>query len=240
MPPVPAMPVVQTAPPSPAPVNAADEVAQFTAALDEVSAVPPMAADDIAPSAIQMDVSPPLVPPDAPADTTDEDDIEHFAARRAARRAKERKQKGALRLPIAIFLLGLIAGAILIWRNDLVRHAPQTASLFSALGLPVNIRGVVFEDVTVSKETQDGVTVLVIEGKLVSTGKKAADIPRLRFAVRNLSGNEIYSWTAQPPRSILGPGEQVSFRSRLASPPQDANDILVRFFTPRDLASGGK
>ena len=36
---------------------------------------------------------------------------------------------------------------------------------------------------------------------------KPVEVPRLRFAVRNATGQEIYTWTALPSRSILGPGE---------------------------------
>jgi hypothetical protein len=63
-------------------------------------------------------------------------------------------------------------------------------------------------------------------------------VPRLRFAVRNGGGNEIYSWTALPNRSLLGPGETLAFQSRLASPPPETHDLLVRFFNCHDLGVG--
>jgi hypothetical protein len=61
-------------------------------------------------------------------------------------------------------------------------------------------------------------------------------VPRLRFAVRNATGQEIYAWTAKPSRSILEPGDKLPFRSRLASPPADASDVLVRFANANDVA----
>jgi hypothetical protein len=63
-------------------------------------------------------------------------------------------------------------------------------------------------------------------------------VPRLRFAVRNASGNEVYSWTALPNRSLLAPGETLPFQSRLASPPPETHDVLVRFFNRHDLGVG--
>jgi hypothetical protein len=65
-------------------------------------------------------------------------------------------------------------------------------------------------------------------------------VPRLRFAARNAAGQEIYTWTALPSRSILGPGERLDFRSRLASPPADARNVLVRFFNTNDAAKGSE
>jgi hypothetical protein len=37
---------------------------------------------------------------------------------------------------------------------------------------------------------------------------------------------------------VLSPGEAVAFRSRLASPPPDAQDVLVRFVNRRDVFAG--
>ena len=58
------------------------------------------------------------------------------------------------------------------------------------------------------------------------------------FSLRNRSGHEIYAWTALPGRSLLPPGETLAFRSRLASPPADGHDVIVRFFNRRDLVAG--
>jgi hypothetical protein len=63
-------------------------------------------------------------------------------------------------------------------------------------------------------------------------------VPRLRFAVRDEAGHEVYAWTALPNRGALGPGETLPFRSRLALPPPEAHDVLVRFFNRRDMVAG--
>ncbi len=122
----------------------------------------------------------------------------------------------------------------------MVRYLPQTASLFAAIGLPVNLRNLKFENVRISKETADGITALVVEGTIVGTTGKAAEVPRLRFAARNAAGQEIYIWTALPARSVLGPDETLPFNSRLVTPPADAADVMVRFFTAQDAAEGAK
>ena len=84
------------------------------------------------------------------------------------------------------------------------RHAPQLASFYSAIGLPVNLRGLAFTDLKIGNEIHDGVPVLVVEGMIVSTVSKPVDVPRLRFALRNATGAEVYSWTAPPPQPVLG------------------------------------
>ncbi len=81
-------------------------------------------------------------------------------------------------------------------------------------------------------------TTLIVDGNIVSTGNTSTEVPRLRFSVRNAGGQEIYTWTALPARSVLEPGEKLEFHSRLASPPAAAADVLVRFFNAQDAAAG--
>jgi hypothetical protein len=60
----------------------------------------------------------------------------------------------------------------------------------------------------------------------------------MRFALLNPSGLETYAWSALPARTVLGEGETLAFRSRLASPPSDIRDVQVRFFNRRDREAG--
>jgi hypothetical protein len=186
--------------------------------------------------------SPALAPIDqrpAAGDTARAEDIETVAARRAKDEARNRRFGLPLRgLPAAILALILLDLGLIGWRAEIVRAAPQTASLYAAIGLPVNLRGLVLADVTTETLTSDGVPVLLVQGRIVSTAKRMVDVPRLRFAVRNASGNEVYSWTALPNRSLLAPGETLPFQSRLASPPPETRDVLVRFFNRHDLGVG--
>jgi hypothetical protein len=119
-----------------------------------------------------------------------------------------------------------------------VKHVPQLASLYATLGMPVNLRGLTFTDVRISRDMHDGTPVLVVEGTIVSAASKAVEVPRIRFAMRNETGSEIYAWTALPSREVLGPGETLPFRSRLASPPGEGRDVSVRFFTRLDSIAG--
>jgi predicted Zn finger-like uncharacterized protein len=54
------------------------------------------------------------------------------------------------------------------------------------------------------------------------------------------AGQEVYTWTAPPGRSILGPGEKLEFRSRFISPPDNAVDVMVRFINAQDPAPAAK
>lgn len=140
--------------------------------------------------------------------------------------------------PMAIAAMAALVLALVVWRNDVVRLMPQTAAFFQFTGLGVNLRNLAFEDVRVTSETVNGNRVFVIEGAVTATSRKAIEIPRLRFVVQDARGADIYAWNSVIDQAVLQPGEKVAFKSRLASPPADAQHIVVRFFHRRDLTSG--
>lgn len=215
----------------------------------------PAAPEPPAPVSTQPDDSTPAViaPPLAPAasdiapspspatPTTAGEDIETFARRHARIRAdRSRRLRNQFGPPAIIVFLALVITALVAWRTNIVRMAPQMASLYGAIGLPVNLRELIFGDVKISKEARDGVPVLLVEGAIVSMSKHPVEVPRLRFGLRNQAGQEIYSWSALPEHSVLAPGATLPFRSRLASPPSDGHDVVVRFFTRRDAIEGAR
>lgn len=147
-------------------------------------------------------------------------------------------RQSLVNLPTACAAMGALVVALLVWRADMVRLVPQTAGFYKMVGLDVNLRGLSFKDIKVSTETVDGKDVLVIEGAIVSDTRKSVDLPRLRFSVRDAHGAEIYAWNAVLDQTLLRPGEQIQFKSRLASPPAEGRNIDIRFFNRRDLAGG--
>jgi predicted Zn finger-like uncharacterized protein len=153
---------------------------------------------------------------------------------RPAPRKSSRKGLGVAALAAA----GAFAALAIAARATVVRAIPDLAGVYAAVGLPVNFRGLEFRDVRTTSETQDGITVLVIEGEVVNVARHAVEVPRVRLAVLGNGGQELYSWTTLLPRSMLSEDEKVSFRSRLASPPPDGREVLVRFLTRSDLTDG--
>jgi predicted Zn finger-like uncharacterized protein len=198
-------------------------------ALAETDA-PPLAPDDDHPVATKFD-------PGAP------DEPEPGTIQRARKTSKVAKEKRTilqriLSLPTLIAVLAIALVAIVQGRATVVRHFPQTGSLFAALGMPVNLRGLVFKDVVSKTEFHEGAMVLVVEGVIANLTPRTLDVPRLRFSLRNAAGHEVYAWTALPTRPQLGSGDGLAFRTRLASPPAEGRDVIVRFFNRRDAALG--
>ncbi len=141
-------------------------------------------------------------------------------------------------LPTACAAMGALLLALVIWRGDMVRLLPQTATFYRMVGLDVNLRGLAFKDIKITNETVEGKPVLVIEGMIVGATGRPVELPRLRFSVRDEQGAEIYAWNAVLEQTVLKPGEHAFFKSRLASPPPEGRNIDVRFFNKRDLNGG--
>ncbi len=217
-----------------------------TAAAEEGQFAWPNEADEVeAPPTVPVDFDEAVPPVDVDADRSAErrsepaEDIEAVAARRLRRSAQRPTSRWPLSaLQTGILMLILVDAILVGWRGDIVRALPQTASFYATIGLPVNLRGLAFEDVVTTTEHHEGVPILVVEGNIVNDIHKIVDVPRLKFVVRNAARQEIYSWTAVPSRPLLPPGEAMGFRTRLASPPPDARDIILRFVTRRDLVAG--
>jgi predicted Zn finger-like uncharacterized protein len=154
------------------------------------------------------------------------------------RASKPASGKTFISLPTACAAMGALVLALVIWRVEVVRLLPQTATFYRMVGLEVNLRGLTFKDVKITTETVEGKPVLVIEGVIVGEAKKPVELPRLRFSVRDAQGAEIYAWNAVLEQPVLKPGERAWFKSRLASPPPEGRNIDVRFFSRRDIAGG--
>ena len=141
-------------------------------------------------------------------------------------------------LPTACAAMGALVLALTIWRVEVVRLLPQTATFYKMVGLDVNVRGLSFKDMKISTETVEGKPVLVIEGVIVGEARRPVELPRLRFSVSDAHGAEIYAWNAVLDQPVLKPGESAWFKSRLASPPPEGRNIDVRFFSKHDIAAG--
>jgi predicted Zn finger-like uncharacterized protein len=234
--------------PSPAPAAEAPPVEPpappaAPATLAEPPAAPE-ATQDAEPEPVTITDAPPLAPPEdhevrpEAADAEPEADAAvAFDTRRRSLQARRKKSRRSSRWSAVVLVLVAFNVAMIGARNEIVRYLPQTASLFAAIGLPVNLRNLKFENVKLSTEAADGITMLTVQGAVVSEAGKAVAVPRLRFAVRNASGQEVYTWTMAPPRSILEPGARLEFRSQIRVPNGDATDVLVRFLTAQDAGA---
>ncbi len=119
--------------------------------------------------------------------------------------------------------IGLIGG-----RAQVVAAWSPMSRLYAAIGLPVNLRGLEIASLRCNIDVDDGRKILTVEGELANVSGRDLALPELRLSIWGQK-KEFYSWTTASPRSELRAGERIAFRTRLASPPEDAVDVIVQF-----------
>ncbi|WP_342791863.1 DUF3426 domain-containing protein [Methylobacterium oryzihabitans] len=137
------------------------------------------------------------------------------------------------------------AGAAVLGREPVVRALPQTARLYAAAGLPVNLRGLALRDVAAYQVPAGpgGAGRLVVEGDVVGAAAAPRPVPPIAVEIRDEADRILYRWTAEPPRAVLEPQERARFRAELSAPPARGQRVVIRFAavdtgeTPVSLAS---
>ncbi|MBA2587503.1 MAG: zinc-ribbon domain-containing protein [Alphaproteobacteria bacterium] len=129
---------------------------------------------------------------------------------------------------IAVVLL--IAVSAVRYRQDIALIWPQSAGVYSSLGLHVNASGIDFQQVDYHRETEDGQVVLAVSGMIVNAGSRQLPVPQnVRVTLSDVNDHEVYHWTFKPNATVLGPKQSVPFMTRLSSPPAAARHLEVRF-----------
>jgi predicted Zn finger-like uncharacterized protein len=151
-------------------------------------------------------------------------------------RAEEPRAPLGPTLAVVVGWAGLIAVVLLIavsavrYRQDIAVIWPQSAGVYSSLGLHVNTSGIDFRQVDYRRESEDGQVVLAVTGVIVNAGSRQLPVPQtVRVTLSDASNHELYHWTFKPNVTVLGPGQSVPFVTRLSSPPAAARHLEVRF-----------
>lgn len=143
------------------------------------------------------------------------------------------------RLAAPLALTAVLAGgmAAVAARAAIVAAVPAAGGLYAAIGLPVNPLGLAIRDVVARLGAGGDKSLLAVEGSIVNLRGQPAAAPNLRIALRAADGRELYVWTTRPPKDRLAGAERIPFVARLAAPPADAVDALVKFVAPSDKDS---
>ena len=164
---------------------------------------------------------------EAPVHVAEEDEpVAAKSAKSARRGGGAMAALGWIALVAVVLVIGFSAAN---YRSQIVTIWPQSASLFSKLGMAVNNRGLDFTDVQHMNQTEDGQPVLVITGKLVNVSTRKLDVPPLRVTLSDENKHAIYDWSFEPSSNALSPGQSVTFRTRLSNPPSAARHVEMHF-----------
>ena len=118
-----------------------------------------------------------------------------------------------------------------------VLAAPIAYKAYQKLGWNVNIYGLDIRHIEQQNKNVDGQHTLTIKGEISNPTNDVRKIPSLRFALTDTDGKELYTWTLDTTSRPLRPGETTSFTTRLAAPPELANNVQIRFAHSSEIGS---
>jgi predicted Zn finger-like uncharacterized protein len=142
-------------------------------------------------------------------------------------RVRRTARLGAFVLLVSILLLGFSM------RTDLVTWFPSLAGLYAAIGMPVNVIGLEFEDSKTLTSFRSGKSVMLITSRIRSVSSQTVPVPPVLVSLLDESGASIYEWTVTPKATEMGPGEVLEFSTEVSAPPQGAVTVRLSFTTPR-------
>lgn len=154
-----------------------------------------------------------------------------FAALRRARRFQWAAWTGLAAVALAPL------PAALAFPERVVVALPAANSLYAWMGHEVNVYGLEIRQVDLQHLIVDGRKVIAVKGELTNVSSADRKIPWLRFGLRSKDNVELYHWTLDTEVRPLKPGESTSFVTRLASPPEAARNLEIRFARADEIGS---
>lgn len=151
-------------------------------------------------------------------------------------RRRRRRAAMAAWLGLALFAVSPAAIALAL-PERVVAAAPAAIGLYDWLGQEVNIYGLEIRKVELQHLIVGGQKVIAIKGELQNISGIDRKIPWLRFGLTSAGGAELYQWTLDTEQRPLRPGEAKSFVTRVASPPEAASAVEIRFARPDEIGS---
>lgn len=145
-----------------------------------------------------------------------------------------RRTRRSRRTAIAVWLVAGSAfaaalAAAVILRNDVARAWPQSASLYTALGMQVNRFGLDFRNVERKRELKGTMPVLSVAADVHNISRRAQDAPVVRVGLLDDYGREIAFMLADVQPEQIAAGETGRFEAVLENPPVESYSLSLRF-----------
>lgn len=132
------------------------------------------------------------------------------------------------RVAALVLLLAMLVGGFTM-RTDIVRALPSLAGLYAAIGLPVNVVGLEFQDSKTLTTLRDGHMVMQVSARIRSIATRPVPVPPVLVSLINAQGATIYEWTVNPAAAEMAPGEVLDISTEVNSPPQGAVAVRLSF-----------
>ena len=145
------------------------------------------------------------------------------------RKVREAAATGAIWAGLGAAIVLMVALAA-VFRIDVVRLWPKTASAYAAVGLPVNTTGLIIEQVKAAPGADRGHPAVMVSGVMRNVIDRMVDAPPLKVSLLSKDGHSVERrTTAAPDAARIRPGETRHFTVSMVDPPKTAADVEVTF-----------
>jgi predicted Zn finger-like uncharacterized protein len=159
-----------------------------------------------------------------------------FRARaKAKKEVKAAAETAAVWAGMAAMLTVLLLMAY-VFRVDVVKLWPKTASAYASVGVPVNPLGLQFEELGARPALKDGRAALIVSGKIRNTKDHPVESPPLQIQLLDKAGRSLEVKHVDPENPLIPPGQARAFSISLYDPPPAAEDAKVAFALDRKVA----
>ncbi|MEQ8299708.1 MAG: zinc-ribbon domain-containing protein [Hyphomonas sp.] len=161
----------------------------------------------------------------------------HEVYRERVREQRRRKSRFAALVSWIVtaavfFTLGLAA---IIFRNDVVKFWPESASAYKRVGFSVNRYGLEFENIERSRTFNDTIPVVTVSGKAVNVARSTVDTPAVRVSLMDERGEEVALKFGSITPSELDAGQTGTFKIVLEQAPMESFEIELSFVAKADV-----
>lgn len=161
----------------------------------------------------------------------------HEAYRLKVRERRRRKSRAAAlsawTTTVAAFLV--IAAGLLLFRGEVVKRWPESASTYAAIGMPVNRFGLEFLD-TEAERFFDGTTpILEVRGAVQNVTSRTIQAPNVRVILLDDQGGQVAEAFAPISPTSIPEDATAIFAARIENPPFESFELELDF-VPVDTA----
>jgi predicted Zn finger-like uncharacterized protein len=134
----------------------------------------------------------------------------------------------------AAAVVGLLAG-VAVSRERVVKAWPKTASVFAAVGLPVNATGLLIEEQRAAMQfAEDGRPALVVSGKITNVRDHVVSAPPLQITLLAAEGRPVATKISQAVNPQVPANASRVFEETVLDPPSSVTEVEVKFALDRN------
>lgn len=143
---------------------------------------------------------------------------------------KRRRRRMAVAAWASLVLIAIMPAALAVAIPErVVAAAPASIALYEWLGREVNVYGLEIRKIELQHLQSRDQKIIAVKGEVVNVSSSDRKVPWLRFGLKSDTDKEVYQWNLDTESRPLRPGEARSFVTRIASPPESASTVEIRF-----------